>query len=320
MCLSHAALLDAYTIKSSVISHNNVVLCFSTLYWISGIDTLIFGTLTGATRIITTDIFTPELQLRLIEQYKITFTLNATHQIVLITKCDRFRTANLRSWKFITAGGSPIPFYVKGEMACHLANASFISAYGMSETSGMMTLDYPTLSESDTVGRLYNGCQLKIIDDHGKRCDINEIGEVYIKMRYQFLGYYGNQQATDETIDEDGFLKSGDLGYFDAHGELHITGRKKELLKYCNFPISPTEIDAYLTESSDIEAACVFGIPDTSMATDLPAAAIVRAKGSKITENDVGNLVAGKMCFFPAFNNSVNKKNENNFAIDALSF
>lgn len=310
VCLSHAALLDVYTIKSSVFSHNNVVLSFSTLYWISGIDTLIFGTLTAAKRIITTAIFSPELQFRLIEQYKITFTLNATHQIVLITKSDRFRTANLTSWKFLTIGGSQIPFYLKGEMHKSFPNVNFIGAYGMSETGGMMTLDHPTIFENDTVGRLYDGCQAKIIDDYGKRCDINVNGEVCIKMRYRFIGYYGNQQATDETIDRDGFVKSGDLGFFDADGELHITGRKKELLKYCNFPISPTEIDAYLTESSDIEAACVIGISDEKMATDLPAAVVVRAKGSKITETDVYNLVAGKKCSFFALDiyNSVHEK------------
>lgn len=118
-----------------------------------------------------------------------------------------------------------------------------------------------------------------------------------MRITSKFVGYYGNQQATDETIDDDGFILSGDLGYFDVDGELHITGRKKELLKYCNFPISPSEIDAYLTESPNIEAACVIGISDTKMATDLPAAVVVRAKGSTITEKDVSDMVAGKLCF-----------------------
>lgn len=92
--------------------------------------------------------------------------------------------------------------------------------------------------------------------------------------------------------------KTGDLGYFDERGDLHITGRKKELFKYCNFQISPSEIDSYLTESPEIESACVVGIPDESMAIDLPAAAIIRAKGSEITEKDVFDLVAGKPLFY----------------------
>lgn len=271
---------------------------FSTLYWISGIETLLFGTLTGATRIITTETFTPELQLRLMDQYKITCTSNATHQIVLLTKCDRLRAANLSSWKYSMVGGSQVPFHLKNERQKYLPNGNFICAYGMSEAGGIMSHDLPCKNEKDTVGRLYDGCQVKIIDEMGKRCEVNENGEICIKMRYRFIGYYGDQQATDETIDADGFIISGDMGYFDEDGDLHITGRKKELLKYCNFPISPSDIDSFLIESPDIEAACIVGLPDAILATDLPAAAIVRAKGSNITENDVCDLVAGKLIRF----------------------
>lgn len=298
VCISHAAVLDALTIKSGLFEQNNVLLCFSTFYWITGIITLVLGTLTGSTRIITTDVFSPELQLRLIEQYKITFIFNATHQLVLIAKSlDRLPTANLSSWKYVVVCGSQVPFHIKSERHKYLPNGHFVCAYGMTEAGGIMTIDYPCTGEKDTVGRLYDGCQVKVIDDMGRRCDANETGEICIKMRYRFIGYYGNQQATAETIDNDGFIVSGDMGYFDDDGDLHITGRKKELLKYCNFPISPSEIDSWLIARADIEAACVIGLPDAIMSTDLPAAAIVRAKGSKITEQDVYDLVAGKLKF-----------------------
>lgn len=87
-------------------------------------------------------------------------------------------------------------------------------------------------------------------------------------------------------------MKTGDIGHFDEDGNLYFVDRKKDLLKYCNAHVSPSEIDTFLTETSDIKSACVVGIPDAD-SNDLPAAVIVRSEESKITENDVFNLVAG---------------------------
>ena len=291
VCLSHAAYLDLIT-RYSMINCEDIMLCFSSLYWLSGSITLILGTLNGATRLITTKPFDPELQFNLIEKYRVTYTLNAAHQIVLMTKCDQFSTADLSSMKCLMIGGSKVPFYLKSQWSERIPNGNFTVEFGMSEFSAHTTIDYPAVREKDTVGRLTGGCCAKIIDDNGNRCGVNVDGEICMKLNYKFLGYYGNQQATDELFDEDGFIKMGDIGHFDEDGDLFVVDRKKELLKYCSFQISPSEIDAFLTELPGIQSACVVGMPD-EVATDLPAAVIVRADGSKVTEKDVYDMVAG---------------------------
>lgn len=73
--MSHAAILDAVAQLNLPISSTDVSLCFSSLYWVSGIFTLIRATISGVTRLITTDPFSPELQLRFIEKYKVTNTI-----------------------------------------------------------------------------------------------------------------------------------------------------------------------------------------------------------------------------------------------------
>lgn len=70
VCLSHAAMLDRMITLSDLLSHD-VALCFSSIYWLSGLATMLFGTLSGSTRVITTDPFSPELFLRMIEKYKV---------------------------------------------------------------------------------------------------------------------------------------------------------------------------------------------------------------------------------------------------------
>lgn len=258
----------------------------------SGVLILSLGTLHGCTRIITTEPFSPELQLRLIEKYRVTFTLNATHQLALISKSDQFHKADLSSWRIQMVGGSKVPFYLKTELCARIPHGNVMVGYGLTETAGCLALDDPMVHGKDTVGRLVAGCCAKIVDDHGKRCAVNVDGEICVKTSYKILGYYNNPKSTAELFDEEGFSKTGDIGHFDEDGNLFVVDRKKELLKYCNYQISPSEIDAFLITSADIESVCVVGIPD-AIATDLPAAVVVRTERSNITEKDIYNMVAG---------------------------
>lgn len=288
---SHAAILDEVCQFSGLLSSDDVILCFGILFLAHSLVILLRAILGGETRVFTTNYFTPEEQIRMIEQHKVTFTVNAPHQIVQMIKCDRFNEANFSSVKYLMVGGGSLPLYLKKKLHQHLPNGSVVATYGMSEVSGPMTIDYPATYEKESVGRLVSGSCVKIIDEHGNRCGVNEDGEICIKMKYKFLGYLGDQQATAEVFDEEGFIVTGDIGHFDEDGDLYISGRKKEQMKYCGLHISPSEIDMCLIGSPDIQTACAVGIPD--LMGDLPAAVVVRARGSNISEKDVYDMVAG---------------------------
>lgn len=279
--------------RFDIVNSDDTMLCFSSLYWLSGLLTLLIGTLNGATRLITTELFSPELLFRLIEQYKVTFVLNTPYQMVLSLKNALIKQTDLSSLKKYFVGGSKVPFGASIEFNKCVPNAKFFNAYGMSELSGVASSDFPESSGRDTVGQLVSGLTVKIIDGNGKRCGVNINGEICLKSQYKFIGYYGNQAATDELFDKEEFLLSGDIGYFDEDGYLYLVDRKKDLLKYCNFQISPSEIEAYLIESPDIKSVCVVGIPD-DIATDLPAAVIIRNENSNITDKQIYKMVAGE--------------------------
>lgn len=292
---SHAAILDEVCQFTGLLSSDDVILCFGVLFLAHSLVILLRGILGGETRVFTTNYFSPADQFRMIEKYNVTFTVNAPFQIALMMKSDRLNEANFSSMKYAMVGGGSIPLNMKNELKKHLPNGSVIATYGMSELSGPMTIDYPPSYDKSTVGRLVSGSCVKIIDEHGSRCGINEQGEICIKMKYKFLGYYGNQQATEDIFDEEGFILTGDIGYFDEDGDFYVCGRKKDVLKYSGYHISPHELDMYLIESPCIEAVCVVGIPD--LMGDLPAAVVVRAKDSKITEKDIYDMVAGNKLF-----------------------
>lgn len=192
------------------------------------------GTLFGATRIITTEAFLPELQIRLIEQYKVTSVLNAPHQIVLMMKTDNFAKADLSSVKYLLVESDKISQIVKKEISHHLPNGAVIPCYGISETVGLISFDNSTKNDEKCVGRLCHGCCVKIMDEYGNLCGINRDGEITIKMDRKFLGYYNDPQATQEMFDAGGFISTGDIGHFDEDGDLYITGRKKDHMEFYN--------------------------------------------------------------------------------------
>lgn len=292
--MSHATLLNNYSRRSEIGNFSDVMLCFSPLFWVSGFGMLLRGTLVGATRIITTEAFAPETMLRIVEQYNVTYCLNSTYQIILLMNIDRFDKTDLSSLRYLLVGGAKVPFHIKVEMSRRMPNGHFIVGYGTSETGGPVSYDLPMrIDKEDTLGRLVDGIRVKIVDDHGSRCGVNVKGEICIKMKFKFLGYHNNQKATNDILDDEGFIKIGDVGHFDEDGDLCLFGRMKELLKYCSMQISPSDIDSYLTQSPHIKLACVVGISD-EMSNDLPAAFIVRAKGSSISEQDVLDMVASK--------------------------
>lgn len=274
------------------VQSDDILLCFSQLYWLTGVVTLLTGTLYGATRLITTQRFSTELAFRLIPQYKVSFIINAVYQLASMVRHDQIDKVDLTSLKNYCVGGSKVPVGMASEFNKHFPDGDVYDILGMTETAGIYASGPARNSDKGTVGRLSYDIVAKIIDEDGKRCGINVDGEVCLKPRYKHLGYYNNPKATEEAFDNEGFFLTGDIGHFDEDGDLFIIDRKKDMLKYCNYQVTPSEIEAILSKSKDIEGACVVGIPDL-VATDLPAAAIIRKKGSAITAKEVYNIVAG---------------------------
>lgn len=183
------------------------------------------------------------------------------------------------------------------EELCHrmkkyLPGGDIYVVYGMSEAAGIITVNYPD-ARPGSVGQLACGTSVKIIDDEGNHCAIGERGEICLKMRYDFLGYYGNEEETTKTLDSNGFIHSGDVGYFDEDGFLYLVDRKKDILKYKNNQISPSEIENIILKLDGIKNVCVVGIPDMEC-TDLPAAVIIRSENSRVTEKEIYDIVAGE--------------------------
>jgi len=289
--LSHAALINAI-LDYPLIGSDDTIFSFSTIHWLGAWFALLTGTFRGATRIITTSGFAPKLQFDLIEKHRISCIFNTPHQVGVLLKSDRIDSADLSTVKILIVSGTKFLIDTKTKMKNYLRNGTICNGYGMTEVAGYISCDFCEKPTEDTVGQILNGCHIKIIDGNGlSRCGVGINGEICIKPKYKFLGYYGSAEETEELFDDEGFVKSGDIGHFDLDGNLHLVDRKKDILYYCSYGIAPSDIENFLIQSPAILAACVVGIAD-DFATDLPAAVIVRSGSYNITEQEVLDMVS----------------------------
>lgn len=148
--------------------------------------------------------------------------------------------------KVIYCGGAYLnPKYIKGfgEFGIQV-----LQGYGMTECAPRIACNYSWLSKDDAVGQLLPGTEAKVVD-----------GEIWVKSDSVMMGYYKNPEATAETLEE-GWLKTGDLGYVDEDNFLYINGRKKNLIILSNGEnISAEELENKLYESILVQEVLVYG-------------------------------------------------------------
>ncbi|GAB0092214.1 4-coumarate--CoA ligase 1 [Sergentomyia squamirostris] len=269
-----------------------VLFCFSSLYWISGVCTFLSSTILGLVRVITTETFSADLFLSIMRKYKVTHLISTPMQAAKILEHKSLAPDTLSSVREYIIGGSVVPHDTCIKMKSYLANGNIYIVYGMTEIGYISRQVSSNLTYS--VGQLAPDLKVKITDDNNQKLSVGETGEICFKPRYHFLGYHGNDKATREIIDEDGWIHSGDIGRIDEGGSLHVVDRKKEILKYANHHVSPSEIEGIIISHPDVTFVAVVGIPDR-VYTDLPAAVVVRKEGATVSEGEISDLVATKL-------------------------
>ena len=144
-----------------------------------------------------------------------------------------------------------------------LTGKVLLEGYGLSETSPSVSISPAHLTEfNGFVGLPIPNTEISIRDDDGKEVKRGEPGEICVRGPQVMKGYWQNEEATAETIGEDGFLKTGDIGTLNKGGFLAIVDRKKDMILVSGFNVYPNEIEDVVSLHPDIiEAACI-GVPD----------------------------------------------------------
>lgn len=182
---------------------------------------------------------------------------------------------------FIAGGAAPDPKVAKG---LRELGFNFVQGYGLTETSPIVALNRLYSFKDNAAGLPLPGLQVKINNpnEHGS-------GEIYVKGDSVMLGYYKNQKLTDEAFD-DGWFKTGDIGFFDEDGFLHINGRKKNvIISKSGENVYPEEIEDILNRSPFVQECMVYGEEDEKH-TEIIAVQIVTDAEAFIEYSEKNNV------------------------------
>lgn len=286
ICLTHAMLwcnVERYV--EPLYLQDNILLYFTPIGG-SGLHHILTGTIHQFTRVITTDGVTPQLMLHIIEKYDVSFAFIWPLLLSLALKSKEIATTNLSSLKYVICGSDRVSQYIRNEFPRFIPNAELIVGYGMTET-GVIAINYP-YAGVHAIGQLHCFAKAKIVDKCGNRLGVGEIGEICVKKLFLFVGYYEKPEKTREMFDKEGFILTGDMGYFDENGYLYIIERKAYYSKFHENPIL-RELEEFLLSQSTIKLSFV-----TTVANDALVAVVSRNENSRITEADVLDMVSKK--------------------------
>ncbi|OLF14497.1 hypothetical protein BLA60_01685 [Actinophytocola xinjiangensis] len=196
---------------------------------------------------------------------------------------------DLGSLRVAATGAAVVPVALVERARTELPFDRFVTAYGMTECFGTATMcrDGDSLETiARTSGRAVPGVELRVVDPDGADLPAGEPGEVLIRGANVTPGYWEDPEATAAAIDRDGWLRSGDVGILDEHGNLTITDRLKDLFIVGGFNVSPAEVEQALAHHPAVGEVAVVGVPDERLG-EVPKAFVIPRQDTDLVPDEL---------------------------------
>jgi fatty-acyl-CoA synthase len=254
----------------------------------------------GATMVFNEE-FDPLLVLASVQKEKCTALYGVPTMFISELNHPMFDMFDLSSLRTGIMAGAPCPIETMNQVMTKMNMKDVIIVYGLTESSPGMTATRTHNSpeiRSTTVGYEYPNVEVKIIDpETGEECPPETQGEICCRGYNVMKGYYKNQEATNDVIDKDGWLHSGDLAVKTKDGFYRITGRIKDMIIRGGENIYPREIENFLYRMPQIEAVEVAAVPSPKYGEQIGAFIKVK-KGHSLTEEEVKDFCRGQIARF----------------------
>jgi 4-coumarate--CoA ligase len=296
--LTHRNLVANLVQTEAVMSFDDGELGLAALpfFHIYGMQVLMNGLLAQGCTVVTMARFDFAQALGLIQELRISRFFAVPPMVLGLAKHPLVEAHDLSSLRSIMSGAAPLGGELAEEAARRVGCPVF-QGYGMTELSPVSHVSRPDDIRPGTVGITVPATECRIVDPEGRDVPEGGEGELLVRGPQVMKGYLGNPQATADTIDEDGWLHTGDVGRFDEHGHLSIVDRVKELIKFKGFQVPPAELEALLVTHPGVADVAVIGIPDVE-AGELPKAFVVRAPGSEVSEDELVEFVRSQVATY----------------------
>ncbi len=249
-------------------------------FHIYGMQVLMNTGLRAGATVITMPRFDLEQFLRLHQEYGITRSFVAPPIVVALAKHPLVDQFDLSRLEQVFSGAAPLSAELALEAGKRLG-CEVVQGYGMTEMSPVSHLTPPGYFKPGSVGVTAPSTELRIVHPaSGEDLGPDEDGELWVRGPQVMKGYLNNPAATAVTLDEDGWLHTGDIGHVDSDGHVFVVDRLKELIKYKGFQVPPAELESLLLTHPAVADAAVVGLPDEE-AGEIPAGYVVLKPGQQ---------------------------------------
>ena len=297
--LTHTNLVNNIEQCRSVVASqgSDVVLAVLPFFHIYGMQVLMNDQLHHGAKLVTMPRFELAQALSLIERYRVTRFFAVPPIVLALAKHPAVGDYDLSSLRQVLSGAAPLGAEVAEEASARIG-CEVVQGYGMTELSPITHATPPGNYKPGSVGLTAANTEIRIVDpDSGEDLAAGPEGELWIRGPQVMKGYLNNPDATAETIDQDGWLCTGDIARIDSDGHVYIVDRLKELIKVKGFQVAPAELEALLLDHQEITDAAVVGRLDDESG-EVPLAFVVAAADSSLDEEAVKEFVAGHVATY----------------------
>jgi fatty-acyl-CoA synthase len=254
----------------------------------------------GAAAVFPDEAFEPGTVLETVEAERCTALHGVPTMFIAELEHPDFGRYDLSSLRTGIMAGAPCPVEVMKKVMSRMHMSEVLIAYGQTECSPVnhMTLaDDPLEKRVNTVGRAGPHLEVKIVDEAGQTAPIGMAGDICTRGYAVMKGYWEDPERTAETVDEDGWLHSGDLGVMDQDGYVAVVGRLKDMIIRGGENIYPREIEEFLFTHPDIQDAKVIGVPDKKYGEEVCAWIQLR-QGAELDEGAIRAFCKDHIAYF----------------------
>ncbi len=249
------------TLRLNVCQSDSAVI-FLPLFHTGGWNVLSTPFFHRGAHIILTKKFDAEQILALSEKHQTTLLFGVPTTMRMMSQTPLFSSVDLSSVRYAIVGGEPMP--LEEIRTWQNKNIPVRQGYGLTEFGPNVF----SLNEEDSVRKMGSigfpnfYVQVQVVDENNQICPAHHIGELWLKGPMAMAGYWNNKKATDDTI-SDGWLKTGDLVYFDSENYYFVVGRKKDMYKSGGENVYPAEIEKTILELQWVKEVAVLGAEDS---------------------------------------------------------
>lgn len=235
--------------------------------------------------------------LRSIEADRLTLEMAVAPIALAMANHPDLERYDLSSLRFILWGATPVTPSV-AERVTQRTGVRWLQGYGASEVPVIACnpIEHPDRWRLDSAGLPPAGVELRVVDlDGGAVLESGEIGEIQVRSPSAMLGYLPTEATADAFVD--GWYRTGDVGWLEPDGWVHLTDRSKEMIKVKGFQVAPAEIEAVLHGHPSVLDCAVFGIDDEA-AGEVPVAAVQLDPRRPVSERELRDLVADSLATY----------------------